>query len=73
MIGDPEASLFLEEMSYVLTPLQQEIVTLVVQDPTLIKPSGKINVKRLAEMLDLTWFEADKQVKGIGRLMENEL
>ena len=72
-IGDPEASMFLEEMSYVLTPLQQEIVTHVVQDPTLVKPSGKINVKRLAEMLDLTWFETDKQIKGIGSLMENEL
>ena len=72
-VSDPDAALFLEEMSYILTPLQQQMVTLVVQDPSLIKPSGKINVKRLAEILDLTWFEADKQVKGIGALMENEL
>jgi hypothetical protein len=65
--------MFLEEMSYHLTPIQREIVTMVVQDPTLIKPSGKINVKRVAEALDLTWFESDKQIKGIGEVMENDL
>jgi hypothetical protein len=72
-VGDPEAALFLEEMSYHLTPLQQQIVTMVVQDPTLVKPSGKLNVKQIAESLDLTWFETDKQIKGIGILLENEL
>ena len=72
-VGDPEAVIFLEEMSYHLTPLQQEIVDMVVKDPTLVKPSGKINVKQVAESLDLTWFETDKQIHGIGILMENEL
>jgi len=70
---DPDACMFLEEMSYHLTPIQREIVTMVVQDPTLVKPSGRINVKRVAEALHLTWFEADKQIKGIGDAMENEL
>ena len=70
---DPDACMFLEEMSYHLTPLQRQIVTMVVQDPTLVTPSGRINVKRVGEALDLTWFEADKQIKGIGDAMENEL
>ena len=72
-VGDPQAALFLEEMSYHLTPLQQEIISMVVKDPTLVKPSGRINIKQVAESLDMTWFETDKQIKNIGMLMENEL
>ena len=72
-VGDPQAALFLEEMSYHLTPLQQQIVDMVIKDPTLVKPSGRINIKQVAESLDMTWFETDKQIKNIGMLMENEL
>jgi len=71
--GDPDVAFFLEEISYHLTPTQLKLVSLVVQDPTLIKPSGKINVKKIAESLDLTWFETDKQLKHLSRLLENEL
>ena len=54
--GDPDVPLLLEEISYHLTPLQQNIVTSVVQDPTLIKPNGKLNIKQISEAAEVTWF-----------------
>jgi NADPH-dependent ferric siderophore reductase len=71
--GDPEIAMLLEEISYHLTPTQQAIVTMVVKDPNLIKPSGKMNIKQIAEALDLTWFETDKQIKSLSMVLENEL
>jgi hypothetical protein len=71
--GDPEIAMLLEEISYHLTPTQQAIVTMVVKDPNLIKPSGKMNIKQIAEALDLTWFETDKQIKSLSMMLENEL
>ena len=71
--GDHEAAILLEEISYLLTPSQQEKVTMVVQDPTMVKPSGKMNVKKISEALDMTWFETDKQIKHLSLMLENEL
>jgi hypothetical protein len=44
----------------------------VVEDPTLIKPSGKINIKKISEELSISWFEADKHVKMLSGMLENE-
>lgn len=71
--SDASTPIFLEQLSYYLTPIQQQIIDLVVMDPTLVKPSGKLNVKRIAEETGLSWFEADKFIKSIALLMENEL
>tara|TARA_R110000765_G_scaffold299016_1_gene394012 strand:+ start:649 stop:1212 length:564 start_codon:yes stop_codon:yes gene_type:complete len=71
--GDPDVALALEQISYYLTPVQQQIIDVVVKDPTLIKPNGKINVKRISETMGMTWFETDKQLKHLSILLENEL
>ena len=71
--GDPDVAIALEQISYYLTPLQQQIVDMVVKDPTLIKPNGRINVKKISENLDMTWFEADKQIKHLSAILANEL
>jgi hypothetical protein len=71
--GDHSVAIFLEELSYYLTPIQQEVINLVLKDPTLVKPSGKINVKRVAEGIGTTWFETDKIVRSLAAMMENEL
>ena len=71
--ADPEVVMFLEEISYLLTPIQKAIIDIVVKDPTLIKPSGKMNVKRIAETLSLSWFETDKHIKQLSRVLENHL
>jgi len=72
-VGDPDVALALEQISYYLTPVQQEIVSGVVKDPTLIKPNGRINVKKISEILGMTWFEVDKQIKHLSAILENEL
>ena len=71
--GDPEIAMMLEEIAYMLTPSQKDIISMVVKDPTLIKPSGKMNIKQIGESLGLTWFETDKQIKNLSVLLENEL
>lgn len=71
--GDMETTIFLEELSYYLTPIQQQLVDMVVKDPTLVKPSGKINVKRVSEQIGITWFETNKVIDSLGAIMENEL
>ena len=71
--GDCEATLFLEDLSYYLTPIQQQVVSMLVKDPTLVKVSGKINVKRVAEELGITWFETSKIIKSVASMMDNEL
>ena len=68
-----DVTLLFEEISFSLTPTQQSIVEIIIGDPTLIKPSGKINVKRLSEMLDVSWFETNKQIKGLSFVLQNEL
>jgi hypothetical protein len=71
--GDPEAAMVLEQISYLLTPAQKLIIQKVVEDPTLVKPSGRINIKKVSEQLQISWFEANKQIKHLSRLLENEL
>ena len=71
--GDPEAAMVLEQISYLLTPAQKLIIQKVVEDPTLVKPSGRINIKKVSEQLQISWFETNKQIKHLSRLLENEL
>tara|TARA_Y100000385_G_scaffold257788_1_gene285259 strand:+ start:589 stop:1155 length:567 start_codon:yes stop_codon:yes gene_type:complete len=71
--GDPEIAILLEEISYHLTATQQEIISMVVKDPSMIKPSGKLNIKKIAETLNLTWFETDKQIRSLSIMLDNEL
>ena len=68
----PEDSLMLEELSYHLTPEQRIVVTEVVRDPKLIKPNGKINVKRLSEKMNTTWFETNKYIDQLSTILDNE-
>ena len=71
-LGDPDAAILLEEISYLLTPLQQIIIETVVKDPTLIKPNGRINIKKVSEELSLSWFEADKHIKTLSQIIGND-
>ena len=70
--GDADAAILLEEISYLLTPMQQKIVEMVTQDPTLVKPNGRINIKRVSEELILSWFETDRHIKALSQIMGNE-
>ncbi|HIB83289.1 MAG TPA: hypothetical protein EYO59_01430 [Chromatiaceae bacterium] len=69
----PDIAILFDEVSFHLTGKQQQIVDAVINDHTLIKPSGKINIKRLSEQLDMSWFETNKHVKSLSLLLYNEL
>ena len=69
----PESVMIFEEVTLNLTPVQKQIVDLAVQDPTYVKPSGKLNVKRISEELGLSWFETDKHIKNLSVVIYNNL
>ena len=69
----PDTSAMFEEIAIQLSDKQQQIVTAVINDHTLIKPSGKINIKRLSEHLEMSWFETNKHVTTLSFLIHNEL
>ena len=71
--GDADAAILLEEISYLLTPMQQKIVEMVTQDPTLVKPNGRINIKRISEELGMSWFKTNKVIKNLAAIIYNEL
>ena len=68
-IADPRANddsaILFEDLHYRFTPMQRDIVHLVVQDPTLIKAGGKLNIKRLSDSLGISWFETNKAVHSL--------
>jgi len=70
---DPHFPLFLEELGFCLSRIQHDLIELAVKDPTYLKPSGKLNIKRLSETLGMSWFETNKLVNGISEALENEL
>ena len=63
---------FLKEFSSLLTDKQYEIVKLVIQDPSYIKPSGKINVSKLSKALSMSWYDADSAVRDLSSSLSNE-
>lgn len=68
-----DEGLFLEEFSLRISPDQRKLVNLVIGDPTLIKPGGKFNVKRISEALGMSWFKTNKVIKNLAAIIYNEL
>jgi len=64
--------IFLEEITHKLNDTQKEIINTVISNPDIIKPNGKINIKQLAEEINSTWFETDKQIKQLSLTLKNE-
>ena len=60
---NPELELIFDELMDSLTPNRQEILNLIVKDPTLIKPNGKINVKKVSEIMNLSWAETKNEIE----------
>ena len=72
-VGSPETSVFLEELPCVLTEEQMQIVTLILEDPEYIKPSGTININALANDSDMSWNEVSDILKQIEKKIGNTL
>jgi len=71
--GDADIAVLFREITTALSPMQKTIIETVVKDPTLVKPSGKLNVKKIAERLNVSWFQTDKHIKNLARVLHNEL
>ena len=68
-----DEALFLQEFALRVSPDQREVVNLVIADPTLIKPGGKFNIKRISEELGMSWFKTNKVIKNLAAIIYNEL
>jgi len=67
-VVDVEASLFLEEITLSFNEEQAHLIKLLIQDPTLIKPSGKINIKKISEEVGKSWYETNNLINSIPSL-----
>ena len=66
-------SVFLNEISFLLSSHQRKILNMVAQDPMFIKPNGKINKSRLSRHTGLSWRDVDSILSAMSRIIGNEL
>jgi len=69
----PESDMFIEDLQGILNDDQKTIVRCILQDPSTLKESGKININLIAKKLDRSWNEVSILVKDLGRKISNEL
>lgn len=66
-------SLFMDDLSNFLTPKEESIVRLLVNNPAMINESGNANKSALASSLDIPWAEASRLLETLGEKLQNEL
>lgn len=69
----PETEIFLEEVNELLTEDQSTVIKLILDDPSFIKTSGKVNVNALSKKLGKTWNEVSILLSEIGVKIGNDL
>ena len=72
-VSSPETDIFIEEIQPMLNGDQQTLVRAILEDPTYIKPSGKVNINALARTVGRSWNEVSILLKDLGRKIGNEL
>jgi len=72
-ISCPDTEIFLEDIQPMLNDDQRILVRAILEDPTYIKPSGKVNVNALAKTVGRSWNEVSILLKDLGRAIGNEL
>jgi hypothetical protein len=72
-VSCPETEIFLEDIQPMLNEDQQILVRAILQDPTYLKPSGKVNINSLAKTVGKSWNEVNLLLKDLGRRIGNEL
>jgi len=68
-----EFSLFLEDLSNFLSPKEESIVRLLVNNPDMITETGNANTSALADKLNDTWAHTSSLLKSLGAKLQNEL
>jgi len=83
---DPEKSLDIEDRNFSLefpvftnqskvklSNRASQALDIVVNDPSVLKENGRLNVSRLASSLGETWYETNKVVQELASFLEGEL
>jgi len=70
---NPETDIFLGELPYILNDDENQIVTLILESPDYIKPSGSANINALAHASGKTWNEVSNILDSLGRKIGNTL
>ena len=68
-----DASSVLREIACKLLPLEEKVLTFILDNPALIKPNGKFNVRQISFKLGLTWYQTKNIIEGIARRIKNDL
>ncbi len=68
-----ESPTIARELCKHLTDDQKECVKLLIEDGSLIHPSGKVNLSQLARDLGISWRKAKKLLVSIAEIMNNDL
>ena len=63
----------IDQIAYKFTDRQKIVVDAITKDPTLLKPNGKVNIKKLSEQLNLTWLEIRKEIVSLSEILQNKL
>ena len=68
-----DVGISLDQISFKFTEKHRLIVDAVCKDPTLLKPNGKVNIKRLGEELGITWLEVRNLLVSLSEILQNKL
>lgn len=69
----PETEVYIKELNELLTNDQAQVIRCILDDPRYIKPSGKVNINKLAREMGKTWNEVNALINQIGNKIENDL
>ena len=62
-----------EMFAFNLTSLEKELVDLVVNEPTMIKDNGTLNLSQISKEMHKTWSDIRDIVEGLNDRIKNEL
>ena len=63
----------IECFPFKLTPLEAEVVDLVVTEPIMLKDNGTLNLSEISKAMHKTWSDVRDIVEGLSQRMQNEL
>ena len=68
-----DVCLSLDQISYKFSDVQKNIVETITKDPTLLKPNGKVNIKKVGEQLGLPWLDVRNVIVSLSETLQNKL
>jgi DNA-directed RNA polymerase specialized sigma24 family protein len=68
-----EVSSFLSELSFKMNSEQEQVVKLILEDPNMIKPNGKVSVSSLVSVLGKTRYEIGNILNTLQEKLNNVL